>query len=183
MTEAHPDLETFRAKWREELAGSSTKYSQEASEPTHTKTLGEPPTHHPAAERKEDDEFDYEPASPKGFTSGTRQDGPSSHVNDDHVGIGPSISTEPKSALEHYEKAVEKESQGSLGDSLNLYRKAYRVRLSSVPGITSSADSCSLTRKWTRRTRTNTFLLCLRNLPTQTRQMLLLPFRIPPITP
>ena len=34
---------------------------------------------------------------------------------------------EPRSALEHFEKAVEKEAEGSLGDSLDLYRKAYRV--------------------------------------------------------
>ena len=33
----------------------------------------------------------------------------------------------PVSALEHYEKAVERETQGNLGDSLNLYRKAFRV--------------------------------------------------------
>jgi F-box protein 9 len=36
-------------------------------------------------------------------------------------------SREPRSALEHYEKAVERESQGNLGDSLDLYRKAFRV--------------------------------------------------------
>ena len=36
---------------------------------------------------------------------------------------------EPQSALEHYEKAVERESQGNLGDSLTHYRKAYRVLL------------------------------------------------------
>lgn len=34
---------------------------------------------------------------------------------------------EPESALEHYERAVEKESQGNLGDSLSHYRKAYRL--------------------------------------------------------
>ena len=34
---------------------------------------------------------------------------------------------EPRSALEHYEKAVEKEDSGNLGDSLAHYRKAYRV--------------------------------------------------------
>lgn len=36
-------------------------------------------------------------------------------------------SREPKSALEHYEKAVEKEATGSLGDSLKLYRKAFKM--------------------------------------------------------
>lgn len=39
----------------------------------------------------------------------------------------PSAPGVPESALEHYEKAVEKETQGSLGESLSLYRKAFRV--------------------------------------------------------
>ena len=38
-----------------------------------------------------------------------------------------SSSREPTSALEHYERAVERETEGSLGDSLNHYRKAYKV--------------------------------------------------------
>ena len=44
-------------------------------------------------------------------------------------GIHPSITQEPRSALDHYELAVERESEGSLGDSLNHYRKAYKVRI------------------------------------------------------
>jgi F-box protein 9 len=34
---------------------------------------------------------------------------------------------EPRSALEHFERAVEKEAEGNLGDSLHHYRKAYRL--------------------------------------------------------
>ena len=34
---------------------------------------------------------------------------------------------EPESALEHYERAVEKETQGNLGVSLSHYRRAYRL--------------------------------------------------------
>ena len=34
---------------------------------------------------------------------------------------------EPKTALEHYERAVEKEGQGKLGDSLSYYRKAFKL--------------------------------------------------------
>jgi F-box protein 9 len=79
--------------------------------------------------------------------------GPSTNANDDEDEEAPELSVDgatigsppkqaedivgfgsvkagkaPRTALEHYEKAVEKESQGSLGDSLNLYRKAFRVR-------------------------------------------------------
>ena len=39
----------------------------------------------------------------------------------------PSSQQEPDSALEHYERACEKEAEGNLGDSLNHYRKAFRV--------------------------------------------------------
>lgn len=41
--------------------------------------------------------------------------------------IHPSNRKEPRSALDHYELAVERESEGSLGDSLKHYRKAYKV--------------------------------------------------------
>lgn len=32
------------------------------------------------------------------------------------------------SALDHYEEAMERESEGNMGESLKLYRRAYRVR-------------------------------------------------------
>ena len=56
-----------------------------------------------------------------------RTEGPSiRHIDDDEFTVkGPS--KEPKSALEHFERAVERESQGNLGDSLSHYRKAYRL--------------------------------------------------------
>ena len=41
--------------------------------------------------------------------------------------IHPSNRREPRSALDHYEFAVERETEGSLGDSLDHYRKAYRA--------------------------------------------------------
>lgn len=37
---------------------------------------------------------------------------------------------EPVSALDHFEAAVVREAQGKLGDSLNLYRRAFRVSYS-----------------------------------------------------
>ena len=42
-------------------------------------------------------------------------------------GTHPSNRHEPTSALEHYEKAVEREGEGSLGDSVSHYRRAYRL--------------------------------------------------------
>lgn len=42
-------------------------------------------------------------------------------------GASSAARVEPKSALEHYERAVEKETTGSLGDSLLHYRKAFKL--------------------------------------------------------
>lgn len=37
------------------------------------------------------------------------------------------VDREPKSALEHYERAVDKETRGQLGDSMRHYRIAFKV--------------------------------------------------------
>lgn len=44
-------------------------------------------------------------------------------------GVHPSVaaSKTPSTALDHYERAVEREEQGNLGDSVSLYRRAYRL--------------------------------------------------------
>ncbi|KAI1761768.1 hypothetical protein GGR53DRAFT_504328 [Hypoxylon sp. FL1150] len=43
------------------------------------------------------------------------------------LGDAPAKDREPQTALDFYEKAVEKETAGKLGDSLQLYRKAFRM--------------------------------------------------------
>jgi F-box protein 9 len=45
----------------------------------------------------------------------------------------PDAHVKPTSALEHFEQAVSKEAQGMLGESLDLYRKAYKVCQCSFP--------------------------------------------------
>lgn len=47
-------------------------------------------------------------------------------LNDDPAQVEARLK-EPQTALEHYEKAVEKERIGNLGDSVSLYRKAFRM--------------------------------------------------------
>ncbi|RPA81270.1 hypothetical protein BJ508DRAFT_414914 [Ascobolus immersus RN42] len=50
------------------------------------------------------------------------------HVHDPHVRLAPHITrAAPTTALQHFEQAVEKEGQGDLGESLKLYRKAFRM--------------------------------------------------------
>lgn len=141
-SEANPDLESFREQWRAEVrnrrpapaaprsttnAGPSSSAgavagpssAKPASIVGGPKKLPVAPSKQVAAQDDGDDEvqprvFD-EPASGSG--AGTvlkeeRADQPE----------------EPVSALDHYEKAVERETAGKLGDSLRLYRKAFRVR-------------------------------------------------------
>lgn len=43
------------------------------------------------------------------------------------TGIHPESKREPQTALEHFERAVEKEGQGNMQESLIHYRKAYKV--------------------------------------------------------
>ncbi|KAF8246377.1 hypothetical protein K440DRAFT_651083 [Wilcoxina mikolae CBS 423.85] len=108
------ELSRFRQQWKEEVT-ARTKASSSSSS-------SRPPTHKPKVPhfsrgvRAPDDNSnndEYEPPTP---SSPQRR---------------PSISTAtsgiPRSALEHYEKAVEKESEGNLGESLKLYRKAFRM--------------------------------------------------------
>ncbi|KAF1938956.1 hypothetical protein EJ02DRAFT_382688 [Clathrospora elynae] len=94
-TNTEAELESFRQKWREEVARAKAKRpvsaesaNQDLCEKQHGRRLDETSTQTAAA------------------LAATR---------------------EASSALEHYEKAVEKESQGSMGDSVNLYRKAFKL--------------------------------------------------------
>jgi F-box protein 9 len=129
MEESNPDLETFRQQWKEEVKarsrGQDAKAASSKAAPPNTKPLrrkseaSRPIAHEaPRDEEYEDDEGEIPEDSR--HTASTRAE--------DIEGYGnKSTQREPKSALEHYEKAVEREAQGSLGDSLNHYRKAFKV--------------------------------------------------------
>jgi F-box protein 9 len=125
MTSAEAELEKFRRQWKEEVtaktkkpSAGSSKTSASSSSKTSAPLSTLPPPTSLQAPQKDDD------AAPLGYhdldekPSGRRLDGQLDST---------SSSQQPETALEHYEKAVEKEGQGSLGDSLNLYRKAFRM--------------------------------------------------------
>ena len=136
--EASSALEQFRQQWREEVTARSkqgTKQPTLDQEESSSKRPGglkpewsflKPPSRHPAAEVKDDaDEEDN--TEPETSTLIQHIEGLKvKDIDDDDFSVRGS-SKEPTSALEHYEKAVEKESQGNLGDSLSHYRKAYRL--------------------------------------------------------
>ena len=126
------ELESFRREWREEVArrskskvaGPSTASAEIAPPPTRF-----PPTRHEASHRKDVEEDGPNPGS-FDLEDLTQQVG---HLSVEHGreheddGFTRRAYKEPSSALEHFERAVEKEAAGNLGDSLQHYRKAYRV--------------------------------------------------------
>lgn len=63
------------------------------------------------------------------------------------------------SALDHFEEAMEKEAIGNMGDSLHLYRRAYRVRPSTFCIIRHTLTNHRWTIPSTKSTEKNTFLL------------------------
>lgn len=123
------ELESFRQKWREEVTQRSKApvASTSASQPTiasSTRKSHLPPSQHEAANRKEEDFDDDHHTGFDGIVQQTQQLSLRT-AEDDSFHNPPQ--REPQSALEHFEKAVEKEAEGKLGDSLAHYRRAYRV--------------------------------------------------------
>src|SRR5271156_5949141 len=130
MEESDSALEQFRQQWREEVMARSKNKDkrkldgqQEASQ--RPKPSLRPPPSHSAALVKDDDEGHG--AGEVGPSMIERIEGLVIRGVDEDEFTARGSSVEPRSALEHYEKAVEKESQGNLGESLSHYRKAYRL--------------------------------------------------------
>lgn len=126
MDPTEAELESFRQQWREEVTARTRPQVPAPAEPEASSNVAnsQKKSKAPAAQaaQPDDDEgSDTEPEIHHGL-----QDRESGRRAGDG-GTAPSSSRQPASALEHYEKAVEKETQGSLGDSVSLYRKAFRV--------------------------------------------------------
>jgi F-box protein 9 len=132
MEEPNPELESFRQQWKAEVSAKTKAESNKESSTSiaeSSKTTSRPPAAPRIASYKPLD--GHENIEPQSYHD---LDGPSGINETEHTFSG----KEPKTALEHYEKAVERETQGSLGDSLNLYRKAFKVSNMSIHGQQSS---------------------------------------------
>lgn len=191
MEDSNPELESFRKQWQEEVtrrANTTTTQSQSlpflnnhSSGPSNSSQRPPRPKNIYENPKTTEEDAVVEPQSlhfdgPSGTTEGIGDDG--IYSNGKSTGV-----KEPQSALEHYEKAVEKEGQGSLGDSLDLYRKAFRV--CSVP-IDRKTTKFLLTIKSLMiklianiRTNISHHLPFRRNLQIQTLPMLLPQYPIP----
>ncbi|KUJ24651.1 F-box protein pof7 [Mollisia scopiformis] len=121
MEDTNPELEQFRQQWRAEVSARQNdthkglKSSKATRRPPPITSLSSSNVQLPAVNEEEDH-------APQVFSG---YDG--SADREEHAESSKAVDQEPQSALDHYEKAVERENQGSLGDSLNLYRKAFRM--------------------------------------------------------
>ena len=134
MGDTAEELEAFRQKWKQEVtarskAGSSISAkgpSQSSSSKPHAagnpyRRAPSPPAPDYAARTNgtDDDAEDH------GFHDVEDKDGARRPRGTEGSHQNPR--REPGSALEHYERAVEREGDGNLGDSLSHYRQAYRL--------------------------------------------------------
>ena len=137
--ETNLELERFRRQWQEEVTarskGSSAGQSRHLDIAPYTLRRHEEPQEHQSpllprtntlSSRTMHD--DLEDTLSGGYHDLENKDD-MRKLGESGSGVHPSTDPkkEPTTALEHYEKAVERETHGSLGDSVNLYRKAYKL--------------------------------------------------------
>ncbi|KAI1739090.1 hypothetical protein F4680DRAFT_422821 [Xylaria scruposa] len=147
------ELESFRRQWQEEVSSRTKRPAPTiptpapAPAPSSTSASGSRPTHRPgpsSAGTNKPPRRHEPPSHTKGPTS-VGKIGQLDDDDEDYVpapvfeGDGSSVpkkgghtldeekTKEPKTALDFYEHAVERETTGKLGDSLQLYRKAFRM--------------------------------------------------------
>lgn len=128
MTDTTDELERFRREWQQEVeargnAGSgaaSTGSIGAATAPTAQSGSSSRPIH----QRDVPEQVDK---SPRTRLSKSNEANPNVG-GDTRLGSEDAIAAKnPQSALEHYERAVEREEEGNLGDSLKHYRTAYKL--------------------------------------------------------
>ncbi|MCJ1336272.1 hypothetical protein MMC09_001548 [Bachmanniomyces sp. S44760] len=136
--ESHSELEYFRKRWREEVAARSKGATPASIQRPRTQRRqsngfeeGKPKQTRPSSTTQDvisTDEDNHDAYDSYGYHDLPDKD-KARRLGEEGESVHPSNKKprEPESALEHYEKAVEKEKQGSLGDSLTHYRKAYRL--------------------------------------------------------
>ncbi|KYG50061.1 hypothetical protein M433DRAFT_586 [Acidomyces richmondensis BFW] len=124
------ELERFRSEWREEVSARNKKPVPEISvnrleRKEHWHKYPPQSVPGPSASLQQDGANSSEDVEPRTYhdlpdneEQGKLNDGQNHEQN---------RVKEPRSALEHYERAVEKETQGQLGDSMKHYRKAFKL--------------------------------------------------------
>lgn len=134
-------LEQFRQEWQQEVIARTQKDGSRLADTERARTrsdastrqrperpINKPPAKHPLSRIKDEDDTIPEasasaPPTEK-FDDLKVEDADVDADADDFSRLS---RTEPKTALEHYERAVQKEGQGQLGVSLDHYRIAFRM--------------------------------------------------------
>ena len=137
------ELEKFRTQWKEEvtartkgtpghgersanlLGATKSTAAREVRRPPQYSRLDEGKKKPSAAENEASEDSESHTYHDVEDTDEARRLGAEEEGEGPHASLA--ASKKPSSALEHYEKAVEREEQGKLGDSVSLYRKAYRL--------------------------------------------------------
>ncbi|KAF3004968.1 hypothetical protein E8E13_008023 [Curvularia kusanoi] len=134
---AEAELESFRQRWREEVSARARGTAPASAVPAKTAapsagrshaTKNPAPdaaSHSHARQRSLEEKDDIVPYAHEDL--GEKQHGRRLDETSAQTAAIASASKEPKTALDHYEKAVERETQGNLGDSVRLYRKAFKL--------------------------------------------------------
>lgn len=125
------ELESFRQQWRSELKSKKPAPEPRTSQskkvvPSSSKHAAPPEISSVAGAKKSQVEEDEEYARSLSF-----DEPPPPASGEILEEVAPPKTKELVSALDHFEEAVEKEGIGNLGDSLTLYRKAFRVSMRS----------------------------------------------------
>ncbi|KAM4067243.1 F-box-like domain-containing protein [Hirsutella rhossiliensis] len=131
------ELDSFREQWLSDLRTRRHSSSSHQARPAYAAAASSPAP--PLAPRNQ------QPAPPLSPSSGSRRLAPDPDVEDDYLrarafdeppapaeytldgSLRPRPGRTLVSALDHYEEAMEKEAQGNMGESLKLYRQAYRL--------------------------------------------------------
>lgn len=138
------ELESFRRQWLEEVA-SRTKTSTKPQSPTAERPGPQPQAPGQGESDRQPPPPQYAPPRLDEQTESEEQTSSAAVALPSFERLAKdvrsmSIAAEPEdtlirdprpdptSALEHFEQAAQNEDEGNLGDSLDLYRKAYRVR-------------------------------------------------------
>lgn len=133
------ELERFRRQWQDEVSSRNrpaptisqhtSSTSEKSQQPLSTSSKPPPKATILSTNRQGDDNNDLA----EGFDFDDLQEWEEVRKPGGVEGVPHPESSrrKPTSALEHYEEAVERETQGNLGESLNLYRKAFRAGLHS----------------------------------------------------
>lgn len=141
------ELESFRQQWISDLRTRTDHHENEPhQQPVHAAAGSSRLPHHgpppssilhkhvpPNQEEEEEEEEDQDQEQddayiPKRSLNANEPPSPTSLRSTHDIQHGRSGKKKLVSALDHFEEAMFKEGQGNMGDSLKLYREAYRVR-------------------------------------------------------